>query len=246
MSTTKTNTKSKTKEQINLSAELRTLTGRKVKKLRQQGILPANIFGNKITSTPIQVDLKDFQKIYKQAGETNIINLSLKGESKTRPVLVSNVHIDPVTDTPIHVDFRQIDLTQKVTATVPVKLIGTAPAEEENGAVIVQIISELDVEALPTDLPDSLEIDISGLKQFGDFLSVKDIKIDPSKVKIDAEPDQQVVQAQEPKEEEIEAAPPAEDEETPDQPAPDSDGKPESDESQADQQAAPDDKSPTN
>ena len=243
MPTTKTNTKSTTKKQINLTAEPRTLTGRKVKNLRRQGILPANIFGNKITSTSIQLDQKDFQKTYEQAGETNILTLSIKGENKTRPVLVSNVHLDPVTDTTIHVDFHQIDLTQKVTATVPVELIGTAPAEEEKGAVIVQIINELDVEALPANLPDSLEIDLSSLKEYGDFLSVKDIKVDTTKVKIDAESDQQVVQAQEPKEEEFEPTPSPEGDEASDQPVSDSDDKSQSDESQADQQADSGDKS---
>ncbi|QHO63211.1 50S ribosomal protein L25 [Candidatus Chazhemtobacterium aquaticus] len=236
MSTTKANTKSTTKKQIDLSVEPRTLSGRKVKNLRRQGILPANIFGNKITSTSIQLDLKDFQKTYEQAGETNIITLSLKGESKTRPVLVSNVHLDPVTDTPLHVDFHQIDLTQKVTATVPVELIGTAPAEEEKGAVIVQIINELDVEALPGDLPDSLEVDLSSLKEFGDFLSVKDIKIDATKVEIDAEPDQQVVQAQEPKEEEVEPTPSPEGDEGTEASTDGGGDKPDSDEPQTDKQ----------
>lgn len=128
-----------------------------------------------------------------------------------------------------------------MTATVPVELIGTAPAEEEKGAVIVQIINELDVEALPADLPDSLEVDLSSLKEFGDFLSVKDIKIDTTKVEIDAEPDQQVVQAQEPKEEEAEPTPsPEGDEGT--EPGTDSGDKPESGESQVDKQSDSGDK----
>lgn len=200
-------TKSTTKKQINLSAQRRTLIGRKVKTLRRQGIVPGNIFGKKTTSVSIQLNLNDFKKIYQEAGETNIITLTLKGEKKDRPVLISNVHQDPVTDTPLHVDFHQIDLTERVTATVPVELTGTAPAEEEKGAVIVQIINELDVEALPADLPNALELNISSLKEFGDFLSVKNIRIDSSKIKIDADPDQQVVQAQEPKETEPEPAP---------------------------------------
>jgi len=196
-----------TKEQIKLAVKPRKVTGRKVKNLRREGIVPANVFGNKIKSVSIQVALDDFNKTFELAGETNIVYLSIEGEKQERPVLVSNIHLDPVTDTPLHVDFHQIDLTQKVTATVPVELTGTAPAEEEKGAVIVQLVSELDVEALPTDLPDVLVIDISSLKEFGDNLTVKDIKIDSSKVEIDSDPEQQVVQAQEPKEEEPEPTP---------------------------------------
>jgi large subunit ribosomal protein L25 len=85
--------------------------------------------------------------------------------------------------------------------------VGTAPAEDDKGAVIVQLISEVDVEALPADLPDKLELDITSLKDFGDNLTLKDIKLDSSKLEIQADLEQQVVQAQEPKEEEPEPTP---------------------------------------
>ncbi len=189
-------------EKLTLDLNKRTLSGRKVKQLRRQHIIPANIFGKKISSIPVQISLKDFQKIYEKAGETSIIYATVNSEKEVRPLLVSALQVNPITDLPIHVDFHQVDLTQKVTATVPLVLTGTAPAVEDKGAVLIQMINELDVEALPTEIPHELTLDISSLKEIGDSLSVEDLKIDTSKIKIQAEPDEQIVQAQEPQIEE--------------------------------------------
>ena len=197
---------------ITLSADTRKVTGRKVKTLRAEGILPANVFGKKIKSETIQVAFSDFKKVFEEAGETQIVELVLGG--KKRPVLVANVQVDPVTDDFIHADFHEIDLKEKVTATVPVELTGEAPAEKEGLGILVQLIQELDVEALPAELPESLEVDISGLAKVDDAVLVKDLKLDRSKVEIDSEEDAIVAKIEEPqKEEEPEPAPAAEGEE---------------------------------
>lgn len=94
-----------------LKAEKRSLTGRKVKSLRNEGKLPANVFGRNVKSISIQVDGKDFEKTFREVGETGLVELTL-GKEK-RPVLVHNVQSDPVTDTLLHVDFLQVDLKQK-------------------------------------------------------------------------------------------------------------------------------------
>lgn len=185
-----------------LAAELRTITGRKVKKLRREGQIPANIFGKKITSQAITIVTADFQKIFKEAGETGLVDITLKGEKAARPCLIVNVHIHPVTDLPLHADFHQVDLTQKVTANVPVELIGEAPAVKEKGALLITLLNEIEVEALPTDLPEKFEVDVSGLKEFDDAILVKDLKVD-SKVTIKTLEEETVVKAQEPKEEEV-------------------------------------------
>lgn len=200
-----------TKQEFNLQVEPRKITGRKVKTLRRQGIIPGNVFGNKVKSAAVQVNQDEFKKIYDAAGETSIVNLTIEGK-KEHPVLITNIHKNPVTAQILHIDFRQIDLTQKVTADIPLELTGIAPAADEKGAVIVQLMNEIEVEALPTDLPDHLEINIETLKEFGDTIAVKDIKVS-DKVEIKADPEQPVVQAQEPKEEEIEEPTPAEGEE---------------------------------
>lgn len=190
-------------EKFHLKVEPRKVSGRAVKTLRRAGIVPANLFGKKIKSQAIQLSADTFAKIYEKAGETSIINLEVEGETKTRPVLVSAVQEHPVTSQPLHVDFHEVDLTQKVTATIPVELVGVAPAVEDLGAVIVQQINELEVEALPTELPEKLEVDISSLKAFDDAVTVSQIKFDKTKIEIvGVEPESIVVSAQEPQKEE--------------------------------------------
>ena len=119
-----------TNQAITLKAENRVVTGRHVRKLRREGIVPANIFGKKIKSANIQLDTKEFLKVYDQAGETTLINISIPGAAE-KPVLVSNIQVHPVTGVIVHVDFHQVDLKEKVTATVPVELTGEAPAAKK-------------------------------------------------------------------------------------------------------------------
>lgn len=204
---------------VNLSVSKRSIFGRRIATLRRQDILPGNIFGKKTESLAIQLPMDKFNSVFKQAGETSIVYLTVDEEKKTRPVLISNLQRHPVTQEPLHVDFHQVDLTEKTTATVPVVLVGESPAEKDQGAVLVQVLSELEVEALPTDLPEKLEIDIATLTEIGQSKAVKDIVVDTEKVTIKAEPEEVVVMAQEPQKEEEAPAPAAEGEEAAQAPA---------------------------
>lgn len=171
------------KKEAKLSAEKRTLLGRKVKSLRREGILPANVFGKDVKSQAIKLPANEFIAVYKETGETGIIEISIKGETKVRPVLVSNVAVNPATDAFLHVDFRQVDLKAKITAEVPIELISESLAVKDRIGILIQPLSAVEVEALPTDFPESLELDISSLKEIDDSLSVSDLKI-PEKIKI--------------------------------------------------------------
>lgn len=167
-----------------LTVQKREVIGREVKQLRKKEIVPANVYGKKIKSLSIQLDLKDFTKVYGEVRETGLVDLVVEGEKETRPVLIHNVQRNPVKGTPLHVDFHQIVLTEKVKATVPVELVGTSPADTQKVGILVKVIVEVEVEALPTDLPDSLPVDTSKLEKVDDFVSVKDIKVDRSKVEL--------------------------------------------------------------
>jgi large subunit ribosomal protein L25 len=107
---------------LNLKAEKRKVVGRKVKNLRAEGILPANIYGKKVKSESIQVALKDFEKVFKEAGETGLVMLQV-GETE-KPVLIHNLQLNPVSEDLYHVDFLQVDLKEKVEASVAVELTG--------------------------------------------------------------------------------------------------------------------------
>ena len=190
---------------LSIKAEKRKLSGRKVKKLRREGLLPANIYGKNTKSQQVQVNLSEFLKLYQQAGETSIVELLVNGDKK--PVLIHNLQVDPVTDTPLHADFLQVNLKEKVTAQIPVELTGEAPSEKQGLGTVVQYINEIEVEALPTDLPDKFEIDLSKLEAVDDMVQIKDIKVEKGKVELKGEMESIIVKVEPPRKEEEVPAP---------------------------------------
>lgn len=177
-----------------LKAEKRKIFGRKVKKLRKEGILPTNLVGKKVKSQAIKVNYKDFEGIYKKAGETGVIELTVNG--KKHPVLIHNIQLDPLTDVVIHADFLQVDLKEKVVAQVPVELVSEASAEKEGKGTVVLYVDEVEVEALPKNLPDKFEINLSGLKEVDDAIKISDLVIDKSKVEVKNKPEQIIVKVE--------------------------------------------------
>lgn len=223
-------------EKHTLTAEPRQVTGRKVKQIRQQGLAPANIFGSQIRSLAIQLPQSDFLDTYQEVGDTGLIYLKIQGEKDPRPALVHLIQTDPVKGNLIHIDFRQVDLKAKITAHVPVELTGESPAAEQHGGILVHDLDEVEVEALPTDFPESIEIDISTLKEIGESLHVSDLKIDTKKLTILTDSESIVAHVEAPKEEEEESpAPSPDDVEVTEEAKDDS----ESEES-SDQESAPD------
>lgn len=186
---------------ITLKSIKRDIFGRKVKQLRKKGLIPANIFGNNIESESISVDSKEFSTVFKKAGETQIIDLNGK------PVLVSNIQVHPVDGEYLHIDFRQVDLKQKIEAKVPVEIEGESPAEKQNLGTVVQQLDEIEVEALPADLPEKIIVDISGLVEVDQAIHVKDLKVSKNVV-IKTDMESIVVKIEPPiKEEVVEVAP---------------------------------------
>ncbi len=188
-----------------LLASSRKITGRKVKNLRKGGFLPGNVYGKKVKSESLQVDLKEFEKIYKEVGETGLLTLQIGKVEK--PVLIHNLQVDPVSDAPLHVDFLQVDLKEKVEADVPVELAGESPAEKQALGTVVQYINEIKVEALPTDLPEKFVVDVSDLSEVDQAVYVKDLKIDRSKVDIKSDSEGIIVKVEPPQKEEVAPAP---------------------------------------
>lgn len=192
-----------------LSVEPRTIIGKKVGQLRKQGIIPANIFGGKIKSAAVQVKSTAFAPVWHQAGETQIVYLQLGDEKETRPTLISNVQRNPVSDQVIHVDFRQVDLKEKITANIPVEVIGESPAVKDFQAAIITSLPEIEVEALPTDLPENIQVDIGVLKNIGDVIKVADLSIDRTKIEVKDDPETVVVSTAAQQAEEVITPPPA-------------------------------------
>lgn len=169
-------------DRLKLSAQKRKILGRKVKKLRREGVLPANLYGNKIKSEALELPIKEFQKIFEKVGETSLVDLKTNG--KAVPVLIHNVQFDPVSSLPIHADFHQVSLTEKTTADIPIELVGESPAVTQKIGILIQPLSGVEVEALPTNLPDRLTVDISNLKEVDDAVTVADLMVESKKVKV--------------------------------------------------------------
>lgn len=172
-----------------LSAEPRTIIGKNVKKLRRDGILPANVYGKDIKSQSLQLPQAEFNKVFDEAGETGVIDLAVGKD--TIPVLVHNIHKD-YRNQVIHADFYKVNLKEKVTATVPVELVGEPTAVTEKIGLLMEITPEVEVEALPTDLPEKIELNIENLANINDQVIVGDLKT-PVGVEILTDPNLVVV-----------------------------------------------------
>src|SRR3989338_1991462 len=187
-------------EKILLQVEKRDIVGKKIVNLRKEGILPANVYGKDFPSQAISLNAHDFLKTFKQAGETQVIYISL--DKKELPVMIHNLQIHPVTGMPLHADLRKIDLTKKIEANVPVKFINESPAVHQNKCDLLAPLDELTVEALTDAIPQVIEIDIAGLKEVNDEIRVKDLPVVADYiVKTDAEAT--IVKIAEHKEEEL-------------------------------------------
>lgn len=177
-------------KRLKLTVEKRKVLGKKVTKLRKMGILPANIYGKNIKSLAVQVPQKEFDKVFKEVGETGLVEVEVNGEIK--PVLIHNVQFDPLTRLVLHADFYQVDLKQKVKAIVPVTAVGEAKAVIDKVGILLQPLAEVEVEALPVDLPEHIEIDVSLLAVIDEQITVGDLKL-PEGVSVLTDPSQIVV-----------------------------------------------------
>lgn len=169
---------------ITIEGKKRNPKEEKSKKLIERGILPGVLYGPEIENIPIQFSLKDFAKIYEQAGETSLI--SLKIDNKKYLALIHDIKNHPLTGAIIHVDFYQPILTKEVEVWVPLIFEGEAPAVKDLGGTLVKEIQEIEVRALPEKLPHEIRVNVSILKTFEDEILVKDLKL-PEGVKVNKE-----------------------------------------------------------
>jgi large subunit ribosomal protein L25 len=156
-----------------LNATPRTILGKQVKKLRREGQLPANVYGKGLPSTSIQVATKDFKDVFAEVGETGLIDLMV-GDAK-HPVLVKNLQMNYQANVPLHVDFYEVNLKEKVKAMVPLEFVGEPKAVTENIGTLIQPASEVEVEALPAELPEKIEVNIEPLAEIDQQITVADL-----------------------------------------------------------------------
>ena len=199
---------------LTLAAKIRQDFGKKVKSLRKKGILPGILYGpkihpvkprkagippkaelfNRVKSLPLEINLKEFEKIYKAAGESSLISLEVdpstgSGQAKKFLVLIHELARDPLTEKPIHVDFYQPRLEKEIEVRIPLIFEGETLAVKDLGGTLVKNISELIVKALPQNLPHEIKVNIEKLKTFGDSVKILDLKL-PEGVKVQRSPEE--------------------------------------------------------
>jgi len=161
--------------------------GKRLQTLRNGGSIPASLFGHGIEPKNIALESRDFARAFKIAGENTIIALSVDA-GKPVNVLVKETQMHPLTNRYTHADFFQVRMDEVLEATVPLEFVGASPAVVELGGVLIKALDEVDVTALPANLPHTLEIDLGLLKTFDDVIKVGDIVL-PKGVTIESDAD---------------------------------------------------------
>ena len=163
-------------EEQTLSLSQRTVTGKKVKQLRRQGILPVHMYGRGINSMSLQGVAGDLRRLLPRIGTNIPVSVRVEGNEGENVCFVRDVQRHPVTEDLLHIDFIRVDVTQTISAEVPIALIGFAPATLRGGTLL-QPLTSLLVEALPMNIPATVEADVSGLDDFEKSIVVRDIPI---------------------------------------------------------------------
>lgn len=192
-------------EQTTLEATPREVLGKQVKSLRRDGILPAILYGANVEPTPIQLNALDAARVLSGVSASTLIDLNINGE--THKVLLRDIQRHVIKRHMTHVDFLQVAMDVTIRTSVPIELTGIAPASLEQGGILVPGVNEIEVEALPGDLPDRITVDISVLEEIDQSITVGELQIGAN-VRVLTDPDENVAhvifQAEEEEEEEEE------------------------------------------
>ncbi len=176
---------------VSLSATTRSVLGKRVKSLRNDGSVPGIIYGHGTQPTPVTVDASALDKAYRQAGESTLVDLAIDGSASTK-VIIQEVQHDPLSHVIRHVDFHQVRMDEKLEVDIPLKFVGESPAVKELGGILSKAVGELKVKCLPNDLVHEIEVDISPLKEFEQTIAVRDIML-PSGIEVMSPPMEEVV-----------------------------------------------------
>jgi len=191
---------------MDLAVKERSAFGKKVNALRREGFIPAELYGHGVPNVHLSVAAKDFAKMYAAAGENTVITLVV-GKEKL-PAIIHHVERHYISGATTAIDFYQVRMDEKITARVPIDFIGESAAVREKGAVINRSMAEIEVEALPNDLPHHLTVDLSALDDIDKTIYVRDIAT-PKGVTFLVEGDTAVATATAPRVEEEPVAPAA-------------------------------------
>lgn len=169
---------------LELTLDARDAHGKANKRLRRAGIVPGVVYGKGHDSTPVQVEAKTFETLYRSAGRTSVIKFRLPGERGETSGLIKSVQRHPLTGRPIHVDYFLVDLKQEMEVEVPLVFTGEAPAVVETGGTLLQNLSNLRVKALPNDIPHEITVNVSVLTSLDVAIHVRDLNLNRDLVQV--------------------------------------------------------------
>lgn len=161
---------------LQIAVDARTASGKATKRLRADGIVPGVVFGKTAGSVPVQLDAKAFEALYREAGRTSVIKLTVDG-GRTTSVVIKSVQRNPLTGRAVHVDFFAPDLTHEMQADVPIVFTGTAPGVEATGGSLFTSLDHLKVKALPADMPHEFTVDVTPLVDLDTAILVRDLPV---------------------------------------------------------------------
>ena len=190
-------------EQVELRAEKRKVLGKQVKQLRLQGWVPAVMYGRDFDSVTLRFEMRRLRQVLSQVGGSQLVSIKIKGIRQPETALVRDVQRDPIKGTLLHVDFYRVEMTERLTAEVPLEMVGASPVVGLSEGILLHGISVIEVECLPGDLVDVIEVDLADLVEIGQALYVRDMAI-PASIKVLTDPDEMIVHVVPVKEEEEE------------------------------------------
>lgn len=190
-------------DRITLELQPRETLGKKVKRLRQEGIIPVHLYGPGISPKSLQCQGTTLVKAIKEAGGNIPIAVTVEGETEQHLAFVRELQWDPVKTVLLHVDLLRAEATQRVSADVPVMMVGDSPGARAVGGAVVQQRYTITIEALPLDMPQSLEVDMTSMTEANSVLRVGDIKL-PLEATLLTEPDAMVARIEVARAEEVE------------------------------------------
>ena len=189
-------------EQIELAAQLRSVTGKKVKRLRSEGLMPLVVYGRTTESIPIQAATAQVARALARSGG-QLIALTIEGEDELRMVLARGIQRDFISGAFLHADLYQVDITETVQVEVPLSMVGEAALVSTGEAVLSVVLNSIEIECLPTEIVQSFEVDVSTLVNMEDVLHVRDLTV-PDTITVLTDGDEMIARLQYIAEEEVE------------------------------------------
>jgi len=181
-------------ERVELIAEKRTVLGKQVKQLRRQGWVPGVMYGHSFDPVSVQFEESSLRQVLSQVGGSQLVRIKVEGRKQPEMALVRDVQRDSIWGTLLHVDFYRVKMTERLTAEVPLMIVGESPVVERQEGVILHGVSAVEVECLPGDLVDAIEVDLSDLVELDQVLYVRDLAI-PAGIELLTDPDEVIARA---------------------------------------------------